>query len=268
MTKKPRSRRTPSSTPSSRRVVSIQPGARVRAVDGFIGTVERLLTSAPSRGATRDGDHNEVLIVRSDDGRWRFQLPAQTITRVSHGADGQIVHIGLSPQELAPFASEYPRDEMAPEHSQQAPDRRSAEQSEAFDDAVVRIPLAQEQLFVDKRPVVRGTVRVHTHVETEQQQLTIPILHEEAIVEHIPADALTSAATADPEDVLIPLYEERLVVEKRVVVKEYVRIRKRQISTEHEVAGAVRHEVATITEEPATNASADDAPLISRSRPQ
>jgi uncharacterized protein (TIGR02271 family) len=225
------------------------------------------MSFSPTRDATPDGDHHDVLIVRSDDGRWRFHLPAQTITRVGHGAGGQmIVHVGLSPQQLAQFAGEYPREELAPDHGQRTPERRSTEQSEEYDDTILRIPLAQEHLFADKRPVVRGTVRVRTHVETEQQQLTVPILHEEALVEHIPAEDFTSAASANPDDILIPLYEERLVVEKRVVVKEYVRIRKRQISTEHEVAGAVRHEVATITEEPAANAHADDAPLISRHR--
>lgn len=241
-------------------------GARVRAADGFIGTVERLLSPAQSRRGAQSGDRQEFMIVRSDDGAWRFQLPTQVITRITNDADGQIVHIGLAPEELAPFASQYPRAAALRNRGQRSPARQAHSVAGENDDTVLRIPVAQEELFVEKRPVVRGTVRVHASVETKQQNLTVPAMHEEAIIEHVPADEYTSAAAANPEDILIPLFEERLVVEKRVVVKEYVRIRKRRVSTQHEITGAVRNEIAHITEEPAAGAYANDAPLISRSR--
>jgi uncharacterized protein (TIGR02271 family) len=107
-------------------------------------------------------------------------------------------------------------------------------------DAVV-IPVVAEQLTVEKRSVVRGTVRVHKRVETHEEVVDTPVTREEVIVERVP---INTFVTGDPPltrtengMLVIPIFEEVVVIEKRLLLREEVRIAKRKtVSTMSEKA--------------------------------
>lgn len=118
------------------------------------------------------------------------------------------------------------------------------------DYTTVRIPVLAEQLLVQKEAVSRGAVHLHKSVETTEQTLQVPVFHEEATVEHLTPEAYNASGVQDPDTMVIPIYEEQVVVEKRMVLKEYIRIRKRRVEEQQTVTETVRREYLTVTDPP------------------
>jgi uncharacterized protein (TIGR02271 family) len=239
---------------------SILPGARVRSPDGFIGTVERL-----DYHWADSSEQPDRMIVRSDDGHWRYSIPLMFINAITQGAFHPIVELRLNPDELTHYIVEQiePR-QNAQQVGAPAGNGASHTAAAALDDAeepALRVPVAIEELVVHKEPILRGKVHVHKGVETVEQQVELPVYHEEAVVERIPAERYDGKA-ADPNEVLIPVLEERLVVRKESVVTEYIRVRKELVREQKQVRGQVRREVLRFDEERLGDPNADAYPLL------
>ena len=111
------------------------------------------------------------------------------------------------------------------------------------------IPLAEERIVVSKRRVDGTTVRVTKQVHEEEQTVDEPLLGEEVQVERVRVDRVVDA----PEPIryednvtIIPLYEEVLVVEKRLMLSEEVRVSKRRTERREPQRVTVRRESATV----------------------
>ncbi len=213
---------------------AIRPGARVKAGDTTIGTVERL------EGADQGGQPDHM-IVRAQDGQQSYNIPLLLVTEVGQGTFNNAVQLNIAPADLAHYQTT-PMGTATPSATP------SGEWS-GTDDDTLTIPLAAEELVAEKQPIVLGKVRVHKGVETVQQNLTVPVYHEEAIVEHIPVDQYDANAPTGPNDLIIPVTEEQIVVEKRTVVKEYIRIRKNVVTQEQHISDTVRREFVELTEQ-------------------
>jgi len=112
------------------------------------------------------------------------------------------------------------------------------------DDAMTR---SEEELRVGTQTRERGRARLRKHVTTEQQTVTVPVQREEVRVEREPiTDANRDAATSGPaiseEEHEVTLHEEEVVVDKRAVPKERVRLDKDTVTEERQVAEEVRKE--------------------------
>jgi uncharacterized protein (TIGR02271 family) len=112
------------------------------------------------------------------------------------------------------------------------------------DDAMTR---SEEELRVGTERRERGRARLRKYVTTEQQTVTVPVQREEVRVEREPiTDANLDAATSGPaiseEEHEVTLREEEVVVEKRAVPKERVRLDTETITEERQVAEEVRKE--------------------------
>jgi len=221
---------------------NIVPGTRVTAGGAPLGTVERL---EPQGGQP---DH---MIVRSQDGQ-SYDIPLMLVSGANQGAFSNAIDLNLGASDLAHYL-------VAPAAGAAAPATPSGEWTSTGDDDTLRIPLAAEELMARKQAIVLGKVRVHKGVETVQQNLTVPVYHEEAIVEHIPVDQYDANAPTNPNDLIIPVTEEQIVVEKRTVVKEYIRIRKTVVTQEQHVTDTVRREFVELTEQ---RQSATDLTLL------
>ena len=92
-----------------------------------------------------------------------------------------------------------------------------------------------------------GNVHIHKGVETLEQSLNVPVYHEEVSIEHIPPERYDSTTAVGPDEVIIPILEERLIVQKQSVVKEYIRIRKQLIARQETIHEGLRREFADIT---------------------
>jgi uncharacterized protein (TIGR02271 family) len=112
------------------------------------------------------------------------------------------------------------------------------------DDAMTR---SEERLNVGTQKVQTGKARLRKYVVTEQQNVTVPVTHEEVRIEREPiTDANVGAATDGPnlseEEHEVTLTEERPVVEKETVPVERVRLTKEQVTDQQNVSADVRHE--------------------------
>jgi uncharacterized protein (TIGR02271 family) len=112
------------------------------------------------------------------------------------------------------------------------------------DDAMTR---SEEELQVGTQTRERGQARLRKHVTTETQQVTVPVQREEVRVEREPiTDANLDAATSGPaiseEEHEVTLREEEVVVDKRAVPKERVRLDTETVTDERQVSEEVRKE--------------------------
>jgi len=108
------------------------------------------------------------------------------------------------------------------------------------------IPVVREEVHIDKH--VRETGRVTVHVEPHEkiQVVDVPLVEQDVHVERVPVNRQVDAPAPPRQEgdvTIVPVYEEILVVEKRLVLKEEIRITRRQ-ATRHEF-----REVATRSEE-------------------
>jgi uncharacterized protein (TIGR02271 family) len=121
---------------------------------------------------------------------------------------------------------------------------------ESAADAPLVVPVVAEELTVEKRRVTRGTVRVHTRVETREEVVDEPLLCEEVIVEHVPVNALVEGEAPTPHDedgvLVIPILVEVLVVQKRLFLKEEVRITRRRTTIRQSQQVTLRREVVEV----------------------
>jgi uncharacterized protein (TIGR02271 family) len=112
------------------------------------------------------------------------------------------------------------------------------------DDAMTR---SEEELRIGTTQRERGRARLRKYVTTETQQVTVPVQREEVRVEREPiTDANLDAATDGPaiseEEHEVTLREEEVVVDKRAVPKERVRLDTETVTDERQVAEEVRKE--------------------------
>jgi uncharacterized protein (TIGR02271 family) len=112
------------------------------------------------------------------------------------------------------------------------------------DDAMTR---SEEELRVGTTQRERGKARLRKYVTTEQQTVTVPVQREEVRVEREPiTDANLDAATSGPaiseEEHEVTLREEEVVVDKRAVPKERVRLDTETVTDERQVSEEVRKE--------------------------
>ena len=112
------------------------------------------------------------------------------------------------------------------------------------DDAMTR---SEEELQVGTQTRERGRARLRKYVTTETQQVTVPVQREEVRVEREPiTDANLDAATSGPaiseEEHEVTLREEEVVVDKRAVPKERVRLDTETVTDERQVSEEVRKE--------------------------
>ncbi|HEY8617049.1 YsnF/AvaK domain-containing protein [Phenylobacterium sp.] len=92
------------------------------------------------------------------------------------------------------------------------------------------MPLARERLHVDKRVVETGRVTVRTRVAEEQTWVREELAREDVQVERIDigreVDEVPQVRT-EGDTLVIPIYEEIVVVEKRLVLQQEIRLTRR-----------------------------------------
>ena len=138
-----------------------------------------------------------------------------------------------------------------------------ARQESTSPDGAQRVPLYEEELVPRTVAVETGELRVRKRVVTETRTIEVPIRREEVIVERVTVPHAQSIITEDPgttedsrfeteepiselgadQDITrIPIREEQIVLQKRVVVREYVTVSKRIVEQVKQVRGTVRRE--------------------------
>lgn len=112
------------------------------------------------------------------------------------------------------------------------PDTDEPAQPPARVEAVV--PLLQEDVEIEKRQVTTGKVRIQTVSESYEEIASASLEEERVTVTRVPIDRVVTQAPAVRTEngvTIVPVLEEVLIVEKRLVLREELHIR-RDVSTQ------------------------------------
>ena len=136
---------------------------------------------------------------------------------------------------------------MTPEEPSPKSDQ-TVEKTQDQDQVVVR--LHAEEVSVAKRRVITGRVKVGT-VTRETEQLVEELLEQEHVeIERTPVGKQVDKAPPVREEgdtLIIPILEEIVVVERRLLLKEEVRVRRTREKQPYQELVVVRKQEAVIT---------------------
>jgi len=111
------------------------------------------------------------------------------------------------------------------------------------------VPLLEEEMRVNKRSVATGKVRVRSVVDSIEEVARAALTEDRVEVTRVPLNREVSAAPSvrtEGEVTIVPVMEEVLVVEKRLVLKEELHIRRRVTHEDVEVPVTLRKQRAVI----------------------
>lgn len=113
------------------------------------------------------------------------------------------------------------------------------------------LPIVEEELRVSKRETMER-VRVRTVTETRDELVRQELQGERVAIERVPVDRLVEPGAPAPQvrtegDVtILPVVEEVLVVEKRLLLKEELRISRRATTEVAEIPVTLRKQRAIV----------------------
>lgn len=116
----------------------------------------------------------------------------------------------------------------------------------------VTIPLVEEEISVSKRKSRTGRVRVETRTEQVDELVGADLASTEVEVERVPIGREVDRAPeirTEGDVTIVPVLEEVLVVEKRLVLKEELHIRRRVTTGSIEIPISVKKQRAVISRE-------------------
>ena len=115
-----------------------------------------------------------------------------------------------------------------------------------------RLTLAEEQLAVGKRQESAGAVELRKTVETERVSEQVQLRHDEVTVERRPVtdpSLVTGQAQIGEDEIRIPIMEEQVVMQKVLVPREEIIVRKNQVTEQQTVGADVRKERLVVDEQ-------------------
>jgi uncharacterized protein (TIGR02271 family) len=185
----------------------------LRGKDGLLGTVV-----SASQHAPRDA---EQVVVQLESGQ-QILVPAAALVPLQDGG----YYTPLSLEELGSYG-------------------RGCRPG---NDNVV-VPVIAEELEVQKRVVETGKVRITKVVHEREVVVDEPLFCEEIEIEHVPIQRIVDGPIPvryEDDTMIVSILEEVLVVEKRLMLKEELHVRKRRVETHQPQQVTLRHEEARV----------------------
>jgi stress response protein YsnF len=177
-----------------------------------------------------DRETDGSLLLRGPDGR-RWLVPADAIER-REGAD---IHLAVDLADLQAGRASATEDDRA--------------ESERIEGSREVVPLVEEQLVVETRTRPTATVRVSTRTHEREETIDEVLSSETVNVARVPIDRYveTPASVRVEGDVtIVPVHEEVLFVEKRLLLKEELHLTKRKADRHETQRVTLRHQTADI----------------------
>lgn len=115
------------------------------------------------------------------------------------------------------------------------------------------IPVVEEEAHLEKRLVERNRTRITKQVHTEEETIETPLRQERVQVERVPVERIIDSPLTshyDGDTLVIPVMEEVLIIEKKLFLKEEVRVTKYVGETEHQETVTLRKEAVTVERTP------------------
>jgi len=179
----------------------------VQNADGLLGVLEH--------PESLKDDSDARIAVRLTSGQIVLVPPDLMVLQ----KDGSF-HLDLSASELLNFETEHASAQTS-----------TVERYDQAGDSVV-VPVVAETVEVAKRRVESGRVRVEKTVKTTEQTVKDSLTHEDVEVERVPINKVIEAPMGNRQEgdtLIVPVLKEVLVVEKRLMLVEEVRITRRKV---------------------------------------
>ena len=113
--------------------------------------------------------------------------------------------------------------------------------------------LREERLDVHKDRIQAGEVQIRKEIITETKTIEVPVTREEIVVERraLDGDARDGSIDnlelgADSEEIRVPVSEEFVHIDKKVVPREEVRVSKEKVTDTKKVSEDIRREEAKV----------------------
>lgn len=120
----------------------------------------------------------------------------------------------------------------------------------------IRVQRSEEELRTSTRQRPAGAVRVRKSVHTDHEEFRVPRRREEVEIERLPAESMPVESQEALEEVeigedeiVMRVYEEEIVVTKRLVPKEEIRLRKAVVQEEEVIEEDLRREEVEIDDQ-------------------
>src|ERR687889_1870703 len=110
----------------------------------------------------------------------------------------------------------------------------------------LRVQRSEEELLAGTREREAGSVKVRKRVRVDRERIEVPTRHEEVSVERVPVSGESTEAQIGADEVSVPVVEHEVVVQKKPVAKEEIRIRKDVVHERQIVEEDVRREEVDI----------------------
>ncbi len=138
-------------------------------------------------------------------------------------------------------------------------DTGAANTGVADTDEVRSLKLREEQLQVYKQPVQTGEVGIRKEVVSEQQNIAVPVTHEEVYIERRAGSGQVSdTPIGEGETLRVPVSAEQVQVNKQTVETGEVALGKRAVQGTQQVSDTVRHEEARVERQGDVNVNGDE----------
>ncbi|MDP9456800.1 MAG: PRC and DUF2382 domain-containing protein [Actinomycetota bacterium] len=133
------------------------------------------------------------------------------------------------------------------------------EGSDLEDEDELRVQRSEEELRAGVREREAGRMNVRKRVRTDRERIAVPKKREEVSVDRVPVnDREASESEIGEDEVSVPVVEEEVVVDKRPVVKEEIRVRKDVVEDEEVVEEDVRKEEVDVDDASGTSGRRTD----------
>jgi uncharacterized protein (TIGR02271 family) len=138
---------------------------------------------------------------------------------------------------------------MNPQDPGRTPDK-TVEGSKTVGNDPDVVPLHAEELLVTKRRVITGQVKVGVVTKQTEQLVEEMLEHEHIEIERTAIGKQVDEPPSVREEgdtLIVPIVEEILVVERRLVLKEEVRVRRKRETQPYQERVVLRKQEAVIT---------------------
>ena len=141
------------------------------------------------------------------------------------------------------------------------PQSRDAQVSTSPNEQIV-IPIIQETIHVDKQMRETGRVQIDKVVHEVEHVINEPLLREQVQVEHVLINKVIvqpAESRYEGETLILPIMEEVLVIEKRLMLKEEVRITVHKTTVSEPRQVIVRQEEVNVQRVPADDTNSAES---------
>src|SRR5215212_9420821 len=121
--------------------------------------------------------------------------------------------------------------------------------SDLEDEDELRVQRSEEELLAGTREREAGSVKVRKRVKVDRERIEVPTRREEVSVERVPVSGEATEAQIGEDEVSVPVVEDEVVVQKKPVAKEEIRIRKDVVHERQIVEEDVRREEVDIEDD-------------------